>query len=223
MKPQQAQDAAAFETPVIGFDALPRERQPARDLWPQIEARIALTVRPQSAARWPYALAAGLSAALLTGVLVRGEPSAPQATAIAAATAPAAARSAESAAAGRETLPAVALPYSNLAHRAQTLTLSPRTLRLLRSESLDGAPALVAERAGALGETGLTKTTFAGGGNGDGQRAILRANLKLVAQAEREVRRALLSDPESASLQRLLGVAEARRAQLTQLLVHAQD
>lgn len=201
-----------------GLDALARERLPARDLWVGIEARIST---PQAVASRPsqwraYALAASVSVAVLAGVLLREQsPADPRASGMP-----------ELTVAALPAEPSTAqTPYSHVEGMARSsAALSARALRTLRSESLDNAPAMVAERAD--GSSGLLKATYSAAGigrNSHSQQAILRANLKLVSQAEREVRRALRSDPESASLQGLLKVAEDKRAVLTSLLVHEPD
>lgn len=202
------------------LDGLVRERLPQRDLWAGIEARISPPQVAASRRSWlgVYALAASISVAMLAGVLLREHsPVDPRASGMPLATEVAASESAAASSTFDNH------PYSNRdGQPSATPTLSPRTLRMLRSESLDNAPALVAERAEA---SGLLKATYSTGSghNPHSQQAILRANLKLVSQAEREVRRALRIDPESASLQGLLKVAEEKRAALTNLLVHEPD
>ncbi|MES2685043.1 MAG: hypothetical protein V4650_16100 [Pseudomonadota bacterium] len=218
MNPQDLHRVSLEAPPVEGLDSLLRERQPGRDLWAGIEARItpAVAVR-RSTPVWPYALAASACLAVFVGVLLRQPSPRPDDVALAQQSSSAfeVATAAEGGSFNNH-------PYSNGDRPSPTAALSPRTLRMLRSESLDNAPALVAERAEA---SGLMKATYAAGSgrNSHGQQAILRANLKLVAQAEREVRRALLSDPNSASLQSLLNVAQEKRAVLTSLLVHDPD
>lgn len=201
-------NAQQQEAPVPGLETLARERQPHLDLWAGIEARIQKPVaHRRHNSVWPYGLAASLSVAVLAGVLLRDySPVDPQAS-------PAPAEIEVS------TLPT---PYSNHDGEARgSALLSARTRRTLRSESLDDAPAMVAQRADA---EGLMKATYSSGNPAPhGQQAILRAHLRLVSQAEREVRRALRVDPESASLKRLLDVAQQRREQLTALLVHEPD
>lgn len=206
-------NAQQQEAPVPGLETLTRERQPDRDLWAGIEARIQRPVarRRGNSAWWPYGLAASLSVAVLAGVLLRDySPLDPQAAM------PPAAASLSTAMTPLQT------PYSNHDGQARgSALLSARTRRTLRSESLDDAPAMVAQRADA---EGLMKATYSIGSHAPhGQQAILRAHLRLVSQAEREVRRALRVDPESASLKRLLDVAQQKREQLTALLVHQQD
>ncbi len=203
---------------VPGLQALARERLPERDLWAGIESRIKppAAAAQQGARRWPLALAASVCLALLTGVLLREQPLPP------ADTAPLETASRDAEAANGFVASHGKRPYGNRDGQSQDVeTRGPRSLRLLRSESLDNAPALVAQRAEA---SGLMKTTYtAGGRNADGGEAILRANLKLVSQAERELRRALRVEPDSASLQRLLAVTQAERSALTTLLVHARE
>ncbi len=215
MTAQELHLAEPPEAPVPGLDRLTRERQPGRDLWAGIEPRLNKPAarRRSNPSAWPYALAASVCLALLTGVLLRSQP-------------PAASAAAGAQTASAEPASAAFLhgssPYSNRDGQSSLAALSPRTLRMLRSESLDNAPALVAERAGG---SGLLKATYSAGSgrSSHSQQAILRANLKLVSQAEREVRRALKADPDSASLNRLLAVAQEKRAVLTALLVHEQD
>lgn len=206
------QDFEQGEDRLKSLDGLARERLPERDLWAGIEARISPPQVMASRRSWlgGYALAASVSAAVLAGVLLREHsPVDPQASGIAAVTVVA--------------LPAEPAtgqtPYSNV---ESSPLISARALRTLRSESRDNAPMLVAERAEA---SGLMKATYAAGKShgAQGQRAILRAHLKLVAQAEREVRRALEHDPQSSSLQSLLLVAQEKRATLTNLLIHEPD
>ena len=206
------QDFEQGEDRLTSLDGLARERLPERDLWAGIEARISPPQVMASRRSWlgAYALAASVSAAVLAGVLLREHsPVDPQASGIAAVTV--------------VSLPAEPAtgqtPYSNAESSSH---LSARALRTLRSESRDNAPMLVAERAEA---SGLMKATYAAGKShgAQGQRAILRTHLKLVAQAEREVRRALEHDPQSSSLQSLLLVAQEKRATLTNLLIHEPD
>lgn len=205
---------------LASLDGLARERLPQRDLWAGIETRIGAPQRaaPRRSRLAVYALAASVSVAVLAGVLLREHsPVDPRASGM---SLPAELAAGEMAAASGSF---DNHPYSNRdGQPSATAALSPRTLRMLRSESLDNAPALVAERAEA---SGLLKATYSTGSgrNSHSQQAILRANLKLVSQAEREVRRALRSEPESASLQGLLKVAEDKRAALTSLLVHEPD
>ena len=206
-------NAQQQEAPVPGLDTLARERLPSRDLWAGIEARIQKPVarRRVSSSVWPYGLAASISVALLAGVLLREHsPLDPHAAGLPQMTAEVSALPTDST--------TVKTPYSNRDGQARgSSLLSARTMRTLRSESLDNAPALVAQRAE---QNGFMKATYS---TGNSQQVILRAHLRLVSQAEREVRRALRADPESASLKSLLNVAQQKREQLTALLVHEQD
>lgn len=214
---------AACEGPVPGLEALQRERLPAQDLWAGIESVITAPQRAAARRRepslWPYGLAASIGVALVTGMLLR-MPAAPellQAAGIEVAVeiAP------ETTAGWASTVVAQgSKPYDHREGESLDST-APRSLRLLRSESLDNAPALVAQRA-ASPESGLMKATYSAGGHqaAHAQQAILRANLKLASQAEREVRRALKDDPESQSLQRLLLSAQQQRELITTLLIH---
>ena len=223
LPPSKAESAAvadaACEAPVPGLAALSREREPARDLWAGIESRIAApqrkAARHRQASLWPYGLAASVAAALITGLLLRspqGVISQPR----------------EQAGINTEFSPEPARlatarhrPDDHRQGEPRTGDSAPRGQRTLRSESLDNAPALVAERAGAR-DSGLMKATYASGGHqgAQAQQAILRANLKLARQAEREVRRALKADPESQSLQGLLASTQQQRERLTTLLIH---
>lgn len=203
---------AACEGPVPGLDTLQREREPSRDLWAGIERRIAAPQRRREPSLWPYGLAASLVAALATGVLLR-LPETP----VSAGTAVTGAAPARPEGWASTVVAQRNKPYDHREGEALESS-TPRSLRLLRSESLDNAPALVAQRAESP-DSGLMKTTYSAGGHG-GQQAILRANLKLATQAEREVRRALKSDPDSQSLKRLLVSAQQQRELITTLLIH---
>ena len=209
-------NAQQQEAPVPGLDTLARERLPSRDLWAGIEARIQKPVaRRRADSLWPYGLAASISAAMLVGALLREHsPFDPQASGLSPTVAVEVLQT-DSA--------TVKTPYSNRDGQARgSSLLSARTLRTLRSESLDDAPAMVAQRAEP---DGFMKATYSSGSSQQphSQQAILRAHLRLVSQAEREVRRALRADPESASLKSLLSVAQQKREQLITLLVHEQD
>lgn len=199
--------------PVPGLDQLARERLPARDLWAGIEARIHPAQAPRrrrAIEGWSYALAASICAAVIVGGLLRQPSSQMVAT-----EEPVAETTASQTVASR------GMPYSNRdGSSAARDAGTSRTLRTLRAESLDNAPALVAQRAEG---SGLMKANLSRSNRAHSQETILRANLKLVSQAEREVRRALREDPESETLQNLLDAAENRRAELTAMLVHEQD
>jgi len=201
------------ESPVPGLAALPRERLPQRDLWAGIESRIqpAKVAVPRRATRWPYALAASVCTAMIAGTLLRQ----PVET-------PAAAPAETPVAAPFETaaLQSTASPrYGNSEVRPRS-SVAERSLRPLRSEANDSATALLAQRAEA---GGLMRANYSSDRGSHSQEALLRANLKLVAQAEREVRRALREEPESEALLSLLAAAENRRTELASLLLHAPD
>lgn len=199
--------------PVPGLDQLARERLPTRDLWAGIEARIQPARAPRrrrAIEGWSYALAASICAAVIVGALLRQPSSQAPAT-----------EESVAETTGSQPLASRGMPYSNRDGRgAARDSGSNRGLRTLRAESLDNAPALVAQRAEG---SGLMKANLSRSSRAHSQETILRANLKLVSQAEREVRRALREDPESETLQNLLDAAENRRAELTAMLLHEQD
>lgn len=197
------------ESPLPGLEALPRERLPERDLWVGIAARIQpVPVVRRRPTAWPYALAASVCVGLVTAALLRS-PVADHAVS-----------SAPVEVAGASDVVSTQSRYGSGDDSARAPAISARSLRTLRSESLDNAPALTAQRAEA---SGLMKAKLSGGERAHSQRALLRANLKLVTQAEREVRRALQQDPESETLHSLLAAAESKRELLTAMLIHEQD
>lgn len=202
---------SADQGPVPGLEAVARERLPSRDLWVDIAPRLhaAVAVAPSRQRQLlPYGLAASICLALLTGVLLRSPVPSQVAE-------PAAVATATSDAPGNALAP-YTQPYGN---RSASRQEPARPLRSLRNESLDNAPVLTAERAGS----GLMKATYAAKGSAHAQEALLRANLRLVKQAERELRRAIREEPESSSLQDLLLATEKQRAQLTAMLIHSGD
>lgn len=198
------------ETPVPGLDLLARERLPTRDLWPGVEAR--LQPRGRRLAPWSYGLAASLAVASVVGFLLRTPDSPAPAPVMEVASADANARSSgweagSEAQAGRQ----------------------PRQFRTLRSESWNDLPAPVSQ---AGFDDSLVSVGYRANGRfaaraskagGSQHRTLLRANLKLVSQAERELRRALREDPQSQSLQDLLAAAEAQRQSLQGLISTEQD
>ena len=202
---------------VPGLATLARERLPERDLWPAIASRVQAPARRRAVLRnsWGYGLAASIAVAVLTTAVLR--PALPVIST--AASPPAAGELAVIDSSQRGNT-----PYSNGdEHQAHTVpALSLKSLRTLRSESLDNASVLVAERAESAA---LYKATFskASRRNAYSQEAILRANLRLISQAEREVRRALRTDPDSEMLNSLLAIAQEKREQVTALLVHEKD
>lgn len=126
--------------PVPGLERLPMEREPARDLWPGVEARL---LRRAPRAVWPMALAAALVAgvAALLMLVARTPAGAPRAAAEAAA-----------------------------------LPLQPEN------------------------------------------RALVKAHLQMVADAQSQLRRALAREPDAPYLQRLLRSAGHRQRELRELL-----
>lgn len=202
------------EGPTPALAALARERLPARDLWPGIEAR--LPPRRRRAARWPYALAASVCVASLAGLLLRS-PDAPEATE------PVQLASVQTDGAGIAADPGPA-PWGS-SHEGQSERL-PRAMRTLRSESSDGPQDLQ-----GMPDSGLVTVGYRPSGRlsahavrtGGHQRTLMRANLKLISQAERELRRALREDPESESLRDLLSAAQSQRDSLQSLITTEHD
>ena len=60
--------------------------------------------------------------------------------------------------------------------------------------------------------------SFAAAGMTDDSRAIVKANLSMVRQAERQLRTALRQDPDSTTLRSLLASAETRQRELVAML-----
>lgn len=202
------------ELPVPGLDQLARERLPSRDLWAGIEAR--LPPRRRRTAPWTYALAASVCVATLAGLLLRS-PDAPDAVA------PVQVASLGTAGIGSGEGEAATVwerPSEELADRL------PKQVRTLRSESWDGLP----DDQG-VPDSGLVTVGYRASSRfaarpvrtGGHQRTLMRANLKLIAQAERELRRALREDPESESLKDLLSAAESQRDALQGLISNEHD
>ena len=214
-RPDPAQrDDLDGEGPVPGLDQLARERLPSRDLWTGIEAR--LPPRRRRTAPWTYALAASVCVATIAGLLLRS-PDAPDAAA------PVQVASLQTAGIGApEGEGAVGWERSpeELDERL------PRQVRTLRSESWDGLPDDM-----GVPDSGLVSVGYRPSGRfsarpvrtGGHQRTLMRANLKLIAQAERELRRALREDPESESLKDLLSAAESQRDSLQGLISTEHD
>lgn len=195
------------EGPVPGLERLARERLPPHDLWAGIESR--LKPRPRRSAPWAYALAASLCVATVTGLLLRS-PDAPPA-------------STEALPPQLASLDAGTTPMSWAEPTGDRL---PPKARQLRAESWEEFPDELAEQDSGLVTVGYrassryaARPVRAGGP----QRNLLRANLKLVTQAERELRRALREDPESQSLRDLLSAAEAKREALQGLISNEHD
>ncbi len=218
MNPQEVGN----DSPVQSLQTLARERLPSRELWPGIEQRIAQRQELSAARRrWLSASAYGLAASVVAAVLAGLIWSAPQPITAWVATlpVPGAVTSEPEPAAVAST----STPYSNPEMQAHgSSLLSTRVVRTLRSESLDNAPAMVAERAD---RSALLKASYAGSDSATArpQNATLRAKIRLVRQAEREVQRALRIDPESASLKSLLAAAQQKRERLVAKLAQGQD
>ncbi|ROH91856.1 hypothetical protein ED208_05625 [Stagnimonas aquatica] len=210
-RPEQG-DAGHEQAPVPGLEQLARERLPERDLWSGIEARLPPRRRRQPL--WAYGLAASLGVASLVGLILRSPSPVPETTAaLNLASAPAAPASTGSGAVWQP-------PQGEL------VASLPRQLRSLRTESWEGLP-----EAGDDPASGLVNVDYRPSGRfaarsykaGGHHRGLLRANLKMVSQAERELKRALRLDPESESLQDLLAAAEAQRRSLQGLYNSEHD
>jgi len=200
------------EAPVPGLDQLVRERLPERDLWAGIEAR--LPPRRRRTAPWTYALAASVCVATIAGLLLRS-PDAPEAVAAVQVA------SLDNGALSEQAGGAVWEPSNR--EPAERL---PRQVRTLRTESWDGLPDDMGVPDSGLVSVGYRPSSrFAARPvrTGGHQRTLMRANLKLIAQAERELRRALREDPESESLRDLLSAAESQRDALQGLISAEHD
>jgi hypothetical protein len=183
------------------LDALPLHRMPDRDLWPGIAARLPSRRRRRSAQeRWlPAALAASLVVTALVGLTLR--QAAPVTIAATVPRAP------------TISAPTPVTDWNDIESRG--VQISQRSLRTLRGQWPEPST------DDDFGQ-GLMKATYrpqdGGGLGGHAQQGYLRAHLRLVEQAEREVRRALRQQPESAGLQELLATAEQQRARLSALI-----
>ena len=190
--------------PVPGLQDLARERLPERDLWSGIESRLA--PRPRRSTPWIYGLAASVCIATVAGLLLRRPDAAPE---------PQPVEVAALSAAGEAAWGTPAEPVA---------TRMPRPMRTLRNESLSEPP-----EPGA--DDGLVSVGYRPYGRGAArpvrsgghQRTLMRANLKMINQAERELRRALREDPESESLKNLLSAAESQRESLQGLISDDTD
>lgn len=202
------------EAPVPGLDQLVRERLPERDLWAGIEAR--LPPRKRRTAPWTYALAASICVATIAGLLLRSPDAPDSAAAVQVASLESGAGTVSDDSTGTVWDPA----NQHLAERL------PRPVRTLRAESWDGLPDDMGVPDSGLVSVGYRPSSrFAARPvrTGGHQRTLMRANLKLIAQAERELRRALREDPESESLRDLLSAAEAQRDALQGLISTEHD
>jgi hypothetical protein len=193
--------------PVPGLQELARERLPQRDLWPGIESRLA--PRRRRSTPWVYGLAASVCIATVAGLLLRR----PEATPAAAEPVLVASAAGETANGGGWSQP----PETDTARL-------PKPMRTVRSESWDDLP----EAGGDEGLVSVGYRPYARGAarpvrSGGHQRTLMRANLKLISQAERELRRALREDPESESLRDLLSAAQSQRQSLQGLISDDTD
>ncbi|TAJ52638.1 MAG: hypothetical protein EPN60_06210 [Nevskiaceae bacterium] len=214
-RPEQG-DAGQEFGPVAGLEQLARERLPERDLWSGIEAR--LPPRRRRSPVWAYGLAASLCVASLVGLILRSPTPVPEVSPVAGLPAP----NEDSAPAASTGNGAVWQPP-----RGELMASLPRQMRSLRTETWEGLPGSY----GLEPDNGLVSVGYRANGRfaarsykaGGHQRGLLRANLKMVSQAERELKRALRLDPESESLQDLLAAAEAQRRSLQGLYDSEHD
>lgn len=216
-QPPEQGDAGYEFGPVPGLEQLARERLPSRDLWPGIEARLPSRRRRQPL--WAYGLAASLGVASLVGLILHSPSPVPETAA-----------STSLAATPGSPAPALAASTGGGAvwqpPQGELVASLPRQLRSLRTESWEGLP-----DAGDDPASGLVNVDYRPSGRfaarsykaGGHHRGLLRANLKMVSQAERELKRALRLDPESESLQDLLAAAEAQRRSLQGLYNSEHD
>lgn len=179
----RAADAGAPE-PRAALRDLPMQREPARDLWPAIEARIAgrvarpaIAVVPASRRRWlPLAAAASFVAGLAVLIAVHTGylPGA----------------------VGREATPAAVTTVA----ATPAVAIAP-----VRSTAPRPEPPL----------PGWTQ--HASSWRRD-NRALVKANLKMVTSAESQLRQAIHQDPQSPYLQRLLLTTQDQQRHLHRLL-----
>lgn len=209
----QAAEEVMDEVRIPGLERLPRERLPEGDLWTVIAPR--LTPRARRRPWLPMSLAASIVVALTTGVLLRVPPSATPES-----------QSARPAA-GIQLAQADVSGYTdgdgNASFATGRLPSLPNTVRWLRyaapadefpsAEVADGSqPALM--RAAFR----RSSATLSAGRREHDQHALLRAHLKIVENAERELSRALRQDPDSESLADLLQSARSQRAALQTMI-----
>lgn len=216
-RPEQG-DAGQEFGPVVGLEQLARERLPERDLWSGIEAR--LPPRRRRNPVWAYGLAASLCVASLVGLILRSPSPVPETS--------------QRASAVPASPPAGSSLVASTGHgevwqppQGELMASLPRQMRSLRTETWEGLPGNEA----VTPDNGLVSVGYRPNGRfaarsykaGGHQRGLLRANLKMVSQAERELKRALRLDPESESLQDLLAAAEAQRRSLQGLYDSEHD
>lgn len=198
--PAGPDEKTVVERPVA-LDGVRLHRMPDRDLWPGIAERLSPRRRKRPVQeRWlSVALAASLVLTVLVGVSLR--PAAPVKVA------------ADDAGMPVSPAPMPATDWNDVESRG--VQISQRSLRTLRGQWPETLPDEESRQ-------GLMKANYhpadAVGMQGRAGQNYLRAHLRLVEQAEREVRRALRQQPESAGLQELLATAEQQRERLSLLL-----
>ncbi len=182
------------------LDALPKSLQPQRDLWPGIAQRLPARAPARRRPWIPMSLAASVLLTALLGFVLRN--------------------TSVNTAPPFSTLPAVstaapATDWSDVEVRG--VQISARSLRTLRGGWAQDLPSVEDEE-----QSGLMKAAYRPGAgfaqNSRPQRSYLRAHLRLIEQAEREVRRALREQPASTGLQELLQTAQQKREHLQNLI-----
>ncbi|EIT69804.1 MULTISPECIES: hypothetical protein [Hydrocarboniphaga] len=188
---------------VPGLERLTMEREPSRDLWAGIEARLdarekgraepappqrpafgTKTLRPRRRSWLPMAAAASFTAAIVSLMLVGKLPG--------------------------------SMADPDGASQPPVASAEPATTKFARSVAPSaaafdgGAQAVPASWRSAPVE--LRKQN----------RGLIKANLKLVDNAEAQLRRAMAEDPQSAYLQRLLVTTQGQQQNLHHLLDKAQ-
>lgn len=193
---------------VPGLERLTMEREPSRDLWAGIEARLdargegrtpalpaphavfaARTARPRRRSWLPMAAAASFTAAIVSLMLIGKLPV--------------------------NISSAGSMADPDDASRPLVASAEPATAKLARvapsGRAFEGeAQAVPASWRSAPVE--LRKQN----------RGLIKANLKLVDNAEAQLRRAMAEDPQSAYLQRLLVTTQGQQQNLHHLLDKAQ-
>lgn len=268
---QSPEESSIEISSIPALASLPREREPAADLWPGIAARLkpmasvpaaandaALqpmrTVRRMRAARhWPYALAASVSIAALAGLLLpqllthSPLPKAVEHRVAQAVNTVASARLEQQArlaitpaSSTSEVLSSAsaALDASREMLASSNQRLGAHAYRTLRSESDDyfgieggGSETAASGLMHAAYSTRASQSVahsprrdWSAAVRADvSQHSLLKANLRLMQQAEREVTEALMADPESDSLQEMLDQLRAQQSALRKLLVATRN
>jgi hypothetical protein len=193
---------------VPGLERLTMEREPSRDLWAGIEARLdarekgraepapaqhpafrAQTTRPRRRSWLPMAAAASFTAAIVSLMLVGKLP------------------------VNISTAGSMADP--DRASQPLVASAEPATTKFARS---------VAASAAFDGEAQAVPVSWRSAPVElrKQNRGLIKANLKLVDNAEAQLRRAMAEDPQSAYLQRLLVTTQGQQQNLHHLLDKAQ-